>query len=129
LQVDGTTGDGESQEVSQHTPDRHRQPRLGSVVDTRFPRSQIKRRLRLKGNNRFWEELMVHFAAVLIIFNVVFWLFLFTVAGLFVFALICETIESIRDHNRRAVRIAAEAPAVRSILEGLIRRLRHSLPF
>jgi hypothetical protein len=126
LQVDGTTGDGESQEVSQHTPDRHRQPRLGSVVDTRFPRSQIKRRLRLKGNNRFWEELMVHFAAVLIIFNVVFWLFLFTVAGLFVFALICETIESIRDHNRRAVRIA---PAVLSILEGLIRRLRHSLPF
>jgi hypothetical protein len=69
---------------------------------------------------------MVHFAAVLIIFNVVFWLFLFTVAGLFVFALICETIESIRDHNRRAVRIA---PAVLSILEGLIRRLRHSLPF
>ena len=50
-----------------------------------------------------------------IIFNAAVWLILLAVAGLFVFALVCETIDSIRDHNRRAARVAAGAPTVMSI--------------
>ena len=72
--------------------------------------------------------------AVLTIFKVVFWLFLIAVAGLFLFALISETIEGFRNHNRRAARIAAQVPPAPSISEGwigtgLVRRLRHSLHF
>ena len=78
---------------------------------------------------------MTRLAAVaLIVFNAVFWLFLLTVAGLFVFSLICETIESFRSHNRRAARIAAHVPPAPSISErligtGLVRRSRHELHF
>jgi hypothetical protein len=73
-------------------------------------------------------------AAAFIVFNVVFWLFLLTVAGLFVFTLVCETMESIRGHIRMAARIAAQVPPAPSISEGwmgmgLVRRLRHSLHF
>ena len=57
---------------------------------------------------------------VLTIFKVVFWLFLIAVAGLFLFALISETIESFRNHNRRAARIAAQVPPAPSISEGWI---------
>jgi hypothetical protein len=50
-----------------------------------------------------WEELMVRIAAAaFIVFNAVFWLFLLTVAGLFLFALICETIESFRGNRKAA---------------------------
>jgi hypothetical protein len=48
---------------------------------------------------------MTLLAAVLTIFNVVFWLCLIAVAGLFLFALICETIESFRGHNRRELEL------------------------
>jgi hypothetical protein len=72
--------------------------------------------------------------AVLTISKIVFWLFLIAVAGLFLFALISETIESFRNHNRRAARIAAQVPPAPSISgrldwDGLVRRLRHSLHF
>ena len=75
---------------------------------------------------------MVPFSAVFFVLKVAFWLFLLTVAGLFIFALICETIESIRRGNRKSGRIAAEAPPATSMSEGTIgpgfvRRLRHSL--
>jgi hypothetical protein len=77
---------------------------------------------------------MMLLAVVLTIFKVVFWLCLIAVAGLFLFALICETIESFRSHNRRAARIAAHVPPAPSISEGwigtgLVRRLRHELHF
>jgi hypothetical protein len=77
---------------------------------------------------------MTGLAAVLIIFNAVFWLFLLMVAGLFVFALLWETIESFRDHNRRVARIAAQVPPAPSVSEGwiwtgLFHRLRHTLHF
>ena len=67
--------------------------------------------------------------AVIIIFKAALWLFLLTMAGLLLFALISETIESIRDRNRRAARVAAQVPRAPSIPEGLFRRLRHSLHF
>jgi hypothetical protein len=72
---------------------------------------------------------MAWLEAAIIIFKTAFWLFLLTVAGLLFFALISETIESIRDRNRRAARVAAQVPRVPSIPEGLFRRLRHSLHF
>jgi hypothetical protein len=62
-------------------------------------------------------------AAALIGFNAVFWLFLLTVAGLFVFSLICETIESIRDHSRKAARLRAQVWLPRSISEGWIGKI------
>jgi hypothetical protein len=67
--------------------------------------------------------------AAIIIFKAALYLFLLTMAGLLLFALISETIESIRDRNRRAARVAAHVPRAPSILEGLFRRLRHSLHF
>ena len=72
--------------------------------------------------------------AVLTISKIVFWLFLIAVAGLFLFALISETVASFRSHNRRAARNAAQVPPAPSISEGwigtgLVRRLRHSLHF
>jgi len=72
--------------------------------------------------------------ATIFIFNAAVWLILVAVAGLFLFALVCETIESTRDHNRRAARVAAGAASVRSISEawiwtGLFRRLWNSLHF
>jgi len=72
--------------------------------------------------------------ATIFIFNAAVWLILVAVAGLFVFGLVCETIESTRDHNRRAARVAAGAATVRSISgawirTGLFRRLRHALHF
>ena len=75
---------------------------------------------------------MVWLEAAIIIFEALVWLIPLAVAGLFVFALICETIESIRDHNRRAARLGAQvppAPAVSAgwIGAGLVSRLRHSL--
>jgi hypothetical protein len=77
---------------------------------------------------------MVWLEAAIIIFKALVWLILLAVAGLFVFALICETIESIRDHNRRAARIAAGAPTATSISGGWVRtrlfhRPRRSLHF
>jgi hypothetical protein len=72
---------------------------------------------------------MALLGAAIIIFNAVVWLILLAVAGLFVFALVHETIESIRDHNRRAGRVAAQVLGAPSIPEGLFRRLRHSLHF
>jgi hypothetical protein len=78
-----------------------------------------------------WEEIVIRIAAAaFFVFNVVFWLLLLTVAGLFVVSLICETIESIRGHSRRAVRLRAQVPPPPSISEGwvvtgLVRRLRH----
>jgi hypothetical protein len=87
----------------------------------------------LKGN-KIWEEFMALLEAAMIIFNAAVWLITVAVAGLFVFGLVCETIESIRDHNRRAARVAAGAPTVRSISGEwirtcLFRRPRHSLNF
>jgi hypothetical protein len=48
---------------------------------------------------------MTLLAAVLTIFKVVFWLCLIAVAGIFLFALICETIESFRSHNRGQLKL------------------------
>jgi hypothetical protein len=48
---------------------------------------------------------MALLAAVLTIFKVVCWLCLIAVAGLFLFALICETIESFRSHNKRELEL------------------------
>jgi hypothetical protein len=67
--------------------------------------------------------------AALIIFKAALWLFLLTMAGLLLFALVSETIESIRDRNRRAAGGAAQVLGAPSISEGLFRRLRHSLHF
>jgi hypothetical protein len=66
--------------------------------------------------------------AAIIIFKAALWLFLLTVAGLLLFALISETIESIRDRNRRAARVVAQVPRAPSIPEGLFRRLRQRRP-
>lgn len=49
------------------------------------------------------------FALFISIFKLGFWLFLLAVAGRFIFALLCATIEAIRDDRRRAARMAAEA--------------------
>jgi hypothetical protein len=73
---------------------------------------------------------MVWLEAAIIIFKALVWLILLAVAGLFVFALICETIESIRDHYRRA----AGAPTATSGSGGWVRtrlfhRPRRSLHF
>jgi hypothetical protein len=71
-----------------------------------------------------WEELMTRLAAVaLIVFNAVSWLFLLTVAGLFVFSLLCETIESIRDHRRKAGRLRAQVWPPRLISESWIGKI------
>jgi hypothetical protein len=58
---------------------------------------------------RYGEEFMALLEATIITLIAAVWLILLAVAGLFVFALVCETIESIRT--------------------GLFRRLRHSLHF
>jgi hypothetical protein len=63
---------------------------------------------------------MAWLEAASIIFNAVVWLFLLAMAGLFVFTLICETMESIREHNRRAARLGAQVPPALSISEGWI---------
>jgi hypothetical protein len=67
--------------------------------------------------------------AAIIIFKAALWLFVLTMAGLLLFALISETTESIRDRNRNAAGGAAQVPRASSIPEGLFRRLRHSLHF
>ncbi len=61
--------------------------------------------------------------AAIIIFKAALYLFLLTMAGLLLFALISETIESIRDRNRRAAGAAARVPRAPSP------RLRRSLHF
>ena len=72
-------------------------------------------------------------AAVLFVLDVLFWVFLITVAGIFVGALVRGTIEDIRDHKRIvATRLALAAAPPPSAWEGtiwltLIRKLRRSL--
>jgi hypothetical protein len=75
-----------------------------SAIPCSFPKPRIEGRLHLK-EKIVWEEVVTLLAAVLTIFKVVFWLCLIAVAGLFLFALICETIESFRSHNRGQLKL------------------------
>jgi len=76
---------------------------------------------------------MSPFATALLVLDAIFWLFLITVAVVFVSALIRGTIEDIRDHHRIvATRTALSALPPPSAWEGtmwpgLIRVLRRSL--